>query len=145
MGTHGYCAPDYAASGNGKLTVKSDVYSFGVVLLEIITGRRAFDGAQEDEEQRRLLVWARPCLADVRRGYGRLADPALRGRYPRRALYQLAVVAQLCLHDKPNLRPTMSEVTRAIDHVVSQPWHDPAADAPRSRIAQLISPFFFSY
>ena len=86
MGTHGYCAPDYAASGNGKLTVKSDVYSFGVVLLEIITGRRAFDGAQEDEEQRRLLVWARPCLADVRRGYGRLADPALRGRYPRREI-----------------------------------------------------------
>ncbi|XP_047056370.1 probable serine/threonine-protein kinase PBL7 [Lolium rigidum] len=123
MGTHGYCAPDYAASG--KLTVKSDVYSFGVVLLEIITGRRAFDAARE-EEQRLLLVWAKPCLTDVRRGYNKLADPTLRGRYPRKALYQLAVVASLCLHDKPNLRPTMSEVTRAIDHVVSQPWHEPA-------------------
>jgi serine/threonine protein kinase len=129
MGTHGYCAPDYAASG--KLTVKSDVYSFGVVLLEIITGRRAFNAAHDEEEQRRLLLWARPYLADVRRGYGRLADPALRGRYPRKALYQLAVVASLCLHEKPNLRPTMSEVTRAIDHVVSQPWHEPAVNADR--------------
>lgn len=39
MGTHGYCAPEYASSG--KLTVKSDIYSFGVVMLELITGRKA--------------------------------------------------------------------------------------------------------
>ncbi|XP_048534156.1 probable serine/threonine-protein kinase PBL7 [Triticum urartu] len=118
MGTLGYCAPDYALTG--RLTVKSDVYSFGVVLLELITGRRAFDPDAGDE--RRLLDWARPYLGDVRKMYGRLADPALRGRFPRRALYQLAVVASLCLHDRPNLRPTMSDVTRAIDHVASQPW-----------------------
>ncbi|XP_022774222.1 serine/threonine-protein kinase PBL27-like [Durio zibethinus] len=41
MGTHGYCAPEYLASG--KLTMKSDVFSFGVVLLELITGRKALD------------------------------------------------------------------------------------------------------
>uniref|UniRef100_A0A453Q8R6 Protein kinase domain-containing protein n=1 Tax=Aegilops tauschii subsp. strangulata TaxID=200361 RepID=A0A453Q8R6_AEGTS len=128
MGTLGYCAPDYALTG--RLTVKSDVYSFGVVLLELITGRRAFDAEAGDE--RRLLDWARPYLADVRKMYGRLADPALRGRFPRRALYQLAVVASLCLHDRPNLRPTMSDVTRAIDHVASQPWQ-PGAGAAHHR------------
>lgn len=41
MGTQGYCAPEYATSG--KLTIRSDIYSFGVVLLELITGRRAYD------------------------------------------------------------------------------------------------------
>ncbi|KAL0460256.1 UNVERIFIED_CONTAM: putative serine/threonine-protein kinase PBL5 [Sesamum latifolium] len=40
MGTYGYCAPEYAMTG--QLTFKSDIYSFGVVLLEI-TGRRAID------------------------------------------------------------------------------------------------------
>lgn len=49
MGTHGYCAPDYARSG--RLTAKSDIYSFGVVLLELITGRKAIDFQKRPEEQ----------------------------------------------------------------------------------------------
>ncbi|CAN6238924.1 unnamed protein product [Urochloa humidicola] len=126
MGTYGYCAPDYAVTG--KLSVKSDVYSFGVVLLELLTGRRAFDpGREKGEEEQWLLAWARPHLQQLQRGRSRkcveaLADPALQGRYPRRGMYQVAVVASLCLHDKPNLRPTMSDVTKALEHVASQPW-----------------------
>ena len=44
MGTYGYCAPEYALTG--QLTTKSDVYSFGVVFLEIITGRRVIDNSR---------------------------------------------------------------------------------------------------
>ncbi|CAN1805627.1 Probable serine/threonine-protein kinase PBL7 [Linum perenne] len=54
MGTFGYCAPEYAMTG--QLTLKSDVYSFGVVLLEIITGRRAFDTCKPAAEQN-LVAW----------------------------------------------------------------------------------------
>lgn len=54
MGTYGYCAPEYAMTG--QLTVKSDVYSFGVVLLELITGRRAFDSSRLQHEQN-LVAW----------------------------------------------------------------------------------------
>lgn len=54
MGTYGYCAPEYARTG--QLTVKSDVYSFGVVLLELITGRRAIDTTRPTEEQN-LVAW----------------------------------------------------------------------------------------
>lgn len=54
MGTYGYCAPEYAMTG--QLTAKSDVYSFGVVLLEVISGRRTIDGDRPTEEQN-LISW----------------------------------------------------------------------------------------
>lgn len=54
MGTYGYCAPEYAMTG--QLTLKSDVYSFGVVLLEIITGRKAIDDSRAAGEQN-LVSW----------------------------------------------------------------------------------------
>jgi len=41
MGTYGYCAPEYGMTG--QLTFKSDIYSFEFALLELITGRKAFD------------------------------------------------------------------------------------------------------
>lgn len=56
MGTYGYCAPDYAMTG--QLTFKSDIYSFGVVLLEIITGRKAIDETRSGTEQN-LVAWVR--------------------------------------------------------------------------------------
>lgn len=56
MGTYGYCAPEYAMTG--QLTLKSDVYSFGVVLLEIITGRKAIDNSKTGGEQN-LVAWVR--------------------------------------------------------------------------------------
>ncbi|KAH9671943.1 putative serine/threonine-protein kinase PBL7 [Citrus sinensis] len=54
MGTYGYCAPEYAKTG--QLTLKSDVYSFGVVLLEILSGRKAVDTSKAAAEQS-LVAW----------------------------------------------------------------------------------------
>lgn len=54
MGTYGYCAPEYAMTG--QLTTKSDMYSFGVVFLEIISGKRAIDPSKPSEQQN-LVAW----------------------------------------------------------------------------------------
>lgn len=54
MGTYGYCAPEYAMTG--QLTLKSDVYSFGVVFLELITGRKAIDNTRAAGEHN-LVAW----------------------------------------------------------------------------------------
>ncbi|KAK8968499.1 Serine/threonine-protein kinase [Platanthera guangdongensis] len=54
MGTYGYCAPEYALTG--QLTRMSDVYSFGVLLLELITGRKAIDLTRPKDEQH-LAHW----------------------------------------------------------------------------------------
>lgn len=62
MGTYGYCAPEYAMTG--QLTLKSDVYSFGVVLLELISGRKAVDNSKTAAEHN-LVVWVRYLLLRI--------------------------------------------------------------------------------
>lgn len=62
MGTYGYCAPEYARTG--QLTLKSDVYSFGVVLLEMISGRRVIDTTKPTNEQN-LIAWVTKLTSNV--------------------------------------------------------------------------------
>lgn len=71
MGTYGYCAPEYALTG--QLTAKSDVYSFGVVFLEIITGRRVIDNSRSTEEQN-LVTWVRLKILETIDFYLALSD-----------------------------------------------------------------------
>ncbi|KAL5978482.1 putative serine/threonine-protein kinase pbl23 [Asimina triloba] len=113
MGTYGYCAPEYALTG--QLTTKSDVYSFGVVFLEIITGRRAIDTAKPTAEQN-LVEWARPLFKD-RRKFTQMADPLLQGEYPTKALYQALAVAAMCLQEEAATRPLISDVVTALEYL----------------------------
>ncbi|XP_010926781.1 serine/threonine-protein kinase PBS1 [Elaeis guineensis] len=122
MGTYGYCAPEYAMTG--QLTVKSDVYSFGVVLLELITGRRAVDNSRPQGEQN-LVSWVRPILND-RRKLPKLADPKLQGRFPMRGLYQALAVASMCVQDQAASRPLIADVVTALSYLASQAY-DPGA------------------
>ncbi|KAJ3681282.1 hypothetical protein LUZ60_015771 [Juncus effusus] len=115
MGTYGYCAPEYAMTG--QLTVKSDVYSFGVVLLEMITGRRSIDSTRPNGEQN-LVTWAKPLFND-RRQLVKLADPRLGRRYPMRGLYQALSVASMCINENATSRPHISDVVTALNFLTS--------------------------
>ncbi|KAL2227791.1 probable serine/threonine-protein kinase PBL7 isoform X1 [Sesamum indicum] len=127
MGTYGYCAPEYAMTG--QLTLKSDVYSFGVVLLEIITGRKAIDDSRAAGEHN-LVGWARPLFKD-RRKFSQMADPMLQGQYPARGLYQALAVAAMCVQEQPNMRPLMADVVTALTYLASQKY-DPDMQRPSS-------------
>ncbi|KAL8515573.1 hypothetical protein ACS0TY_014311 [Phlomoides rotata] len=122
MGTYGYCAPEYAMTG--QLTLKSDVYSFGVVFLEIITGRKAIDNTRGAGEHN-LVAWARPLFKD-RRKFPKMADPLLQGRYPMRGLYQALAVAAMCLQEQAATRPLIGDVVTALTYLASQTY-DPNA------------------
>ncbi|XVF38659.1 hypothetical protein REPUB_Repub20aG0121600 [Reevesia pubescens] len=127
MGTYGYCAPEYAMTG--QLTLKSDVYSFGVVFLELITGRKAIDNARAPGEHN-LVAWARPLFKD-RRKFPKMADPLLQGRYPMRGLYQALAVAAMCLQEQAATRPLIGDVVTALSYLASQTY-DPNAPSNQS-------------
>ncbi|CAI5531017.1 unnamed protein product [Closterium sp. Naga37s-1] len=133
MGTYGYCAPEYAMTG--QLTVKSDVYSFGVVLLELITGRKAIDSSRPHGEHN-LVAWARPLFKD-RRKFPAMADPLLQGRYPMRGLYQALAVAAMCLQEQASQRPMIHDVVTALNYLSSQPYDPNNNPQPRFSAARL--------
>ncbi|KAM0953713.1 putative protein kinase RLK-Pelle-RLCK-VIIa-1 family [Dioscorea sansibarensis] len=134
MGTYGYCAPEYAMTG--QLTLKSDVYSFGVVLLELISGRRAIDNSRASGEHN-LVAWARPLFKD-RRKFAQMTDPMLQGQYPARGLYQALAVAAMCVQEQPNMRPLIADVVTALTYLASQKY-DPETDTVQS-ISRLTAP-----
>jgi len=130
MGTYGYCAPEYAMTG--QLTLKSDVYSFGVVFLELITGRKAIDNSRSAGEHN-LVAWARPLFKD-RRKFPKMADPLLQGRYPMRGLYQALAVAAMCLQEQAATRPLIGDVVTALSYLASQTYETGVVPLNSSRI-----------
>ncbi|KAL2332074.1 hypothetical protein Fmac_019655 [Flemingia macrophylla] len=127
MGTYGYCAPDYAMTG--QLTFKSDIYSFGVVLLELITGRKAIDNTKSAKEQN-LVAWARPLFKDRKR-FCEMVDPLLEGQYPVRGLYQALAIAAMCVQEQPNMRPVVADVVTALNYLASQKYDPQIHSAQR--------------
>ncbi|XP_027351160.1 probable serine/threonine-protein kinase PBL7 [Abrus precatorius] len=117
MGTQGYCAPEYATSG--KLTMRSDIYSFGVVLLELITGRRAYDDTRGPDKH--LVDWARPVFRD-KRSFPRLADPRLKGQFPGSGLRMAVELAAMCLREEPRHRPDAGDIVLAIEYLSSKQY-----------------------
>ncbi|XP_020154672.1 serine/threonine-protein kinase RIPK [Aegilops tauschii subsp. strangulata] len=115
MGTHGYAAPEYIMTGH--LTTKSDVYSFGVVLLELISGLRSVDRARRPREQN-LVAWARPYLKCSDRLY-KVMDPSLECQYSCKGAEAASLVTYKCLSQNPKSRPTMREVVKALEPVLS--------------------------
>ncbi|XP_020104280.1 probable serine/threonine-protein kinase PBL3 [Ananas comosus] len=113
MGTHGYAAPEYIATG--RLTAKADVYSFGVVLLELLSGRRALDKSKVGIEQN-LVDWVRPYLNDKRKLY-RIMDTKLEGQYPKKGAHALANIASQCIQNEAKIRPRMSEVLASLEQL----------------------------
>ncbi|KAF7108074.1 hypothetical protein CFC21_108619 [Triticum aestivum] len=104
----------------GKPLPESNVYGFGVVLLEMITGRRAFNDDQDAVGDRHLVQWAQPFLANVRQfELCRMADPALQGRYPSFDLRKAVAYAGLCIQERPDMRARIDTVVKVLSHLAN--------------------------
>ncbi|CAF1953017.1 hypothetical protein Bca4012_075900 [Brassica carinata] len=115
MGTHGYAAPEYVATGH--LYVKSDNYGFGVVLAEILTGLHALDPTRPTG-QHNLTDWIKPHLSE-RRKLRRIMDPRLEGKYPFKSAFRVAQLSLKCLEPEPKNRPSMTEVVESLELIVA--------------------------
>ncbi|KAK2656821.1 hypothetical protein Ddye_009873 [Dipteronia dyeriana] len=113
MGTYGYAAPEYVATGH--LYVKSDVYGFGVVLLEIMTGLRALDTKRPNGQQN-LVEWLKPTLSQKRK-LKNIMDGRMEGQYTPKAALQAAQVTVKCLESDPKNRPSMKEVLEVLEEI----------------------------
>lgn len=115
MGTYGYAAPEYIATGH--LYVKSDVYGFGVVLLELLTGLRALD-TKRPSGQHNLVDWMKPMLSHKRK-LKSIIDSRMEGQYSSKAATLIAQLTIKCLEGEPKKRPSMKEVVEVLEQVES--------------------------
>ncbi|CAK7343572.1 unnamed protein product [Dovyalis caffra] len=117
----------------GLLTPKSNVWSFAIVLLELLTGRKNLD-SRHPREERNLVKWTRPFLADDCR-LSLIMDPQLKCRFPAKAARTLADIALRCLQKDPLERPTMRTIVEHLKVIQDMkyssrfPLQEPAAVA----------------
>uniref|UniRef100_A0A0D9VSH0 non-specific serine/threonine protein kinase n=1 Tax=Leersia perrieri TaxID=77586 RepID=A0A0D9VSH0_9ORYZ len=113
MGTQGYAAPEYLATGH--LTTKSDVYSYGVVLLELLSGQRALD-KNRPPGQHNLVEWAKPYITNKRRVI-HVLDSRLGSQFTLPAAQKIAALAMQCLSMDARCRPGMDQVVTVLEQL----------------------------
>nr|XP_043630368.1 receptor-like protein kinase FERONIA [Erigeron canadensis] len=111
-GTFGYIDPNYFATG--RLTRKSDVYAFGVVLFEVLCQKRPLDETFECG----LATWIQDSIKEG--NLKQIVHPGIRSEISPKCLRGFARIAERCLNNRPNQRPTMTEVVFSLESLLTQ-------------------------
>ncbi|CAH2061375.1 unnamed protein product [Thlaspi arvense] len=112
-GTFGYLDPEYRYTR--VLTEKSDVYAFGVVLLEVLCARPALDRRRPQAEAN-LAEWAMSCKDKGM--IDEIIDPMLTGQVEPNVLRKFLEVAEKCLKDSGDARPSMADVSWNLEYIL---------------------------
>ncbi|WJX10381.1 hypothetical protein P8452_01115 [Trifolium repens] len=124
-GTFGYLAPEYAVTG--RVTTKVDIYSYGVILMEMITGRRAIDNSQP-EENIHLVAWFRRMLLN-KDSFDKVIDPAMNiNDEGLKSFWTIAGLASQCCAREPHQRPNMGHIVNVLAPLV-EIWKPAELDA----------------
>ncbi|KAJ0780131.1 putative protein kinase RLK-Pelle-LRR-V family [Helianthus annuus] len=112
----GGMAPEHSQPVSGNQ--KDDIYAFGVLLLELLTGKKPFDGL-EPKEENSLVQWASSRLHD-NESLDEMVEPALRRTIPLKTLSKFAVLVSLCTQGDKGLRPTISEIMESLTNMTEE-------------------------
>lgn len=116
-GTFGYLAPEYAVTG--RVTTKSDVFSFGVMLMELLTGRKALDETQS-EENMHLVTWFRRLIGNKDALFNAI-DPVIEvNDETSQSILIIAELAGHCTARESHNRPDMSHAVNVLSPLVEQ-------------------------
>nr|XP_043618618.1 protein STRUBBELIG-RECEPTOR FAMILY 2 [Erigeron canadensis] len=96
---------------------KDDIYAFGVLLLELLTGKKPFDGL-EPKEENSLVQWASSRLHD-NESLDEMVEPALRKTIPPKVLSRFADLVSLCTQPEKGFRPSISEIMESLTHILN--------------------------
>ncbi|GLT56700.1 hypothetical protein SLA2020_297250 [Shorea laevis] len=107
-GTPGYLDPEYFLTH--KLTEKSDVYSLGIVFLQLLTGMRPISHGRNIVREVSAACQSGMMLSMI--------DQSM-GTYSSECIKKFMALALKCTHDKPQPRPTMLEVVRDLENLIT--------------------------
>ncbi|KAK8919302.1 eucine-rich repeat receptor-like protein kinase [Platanthera zijinensis] len=106
----GYMAPEFA-SRTMTISEKCDVYGFGVLVLEIVTGKKPVEYAEDDVV---ILCDTVRGLLEVDRVEACL-DEKLRGKFPIEETVPVIKLGLICTSQMPSSRPDMAEVVNLLE------------------------------
>ncbi|KAJ4965066.1 hypothetical protein NE237_016915 [Protea cynaroides] len=107
-GTPGYLDPEYFLTH--KLTAKSDVYSLGVVFLELLTGMQAITHGKNIIREVNIAYQSGTVFSII--------DNRM-GSYASECVEKFLALALSCCQDETDARPSMSEVVRELESILS--------------------------
>ncbi|KAJ8771666.1 hypothetical protein K2173_026843 [Erythroxylum novogranatense] len=114
QGTWGYMDPEYFQSG--LLNDKSDVYSFGVILVELLTGEKAVSSTRTANDKS-LATFFTYALKDDR--LFQIIDQRVKKEGDPEQIKGVAELAKRCLRYRGEKRPSMKQVTKELQEMIT--------------------------
>jgi serine/threonine protein kinase len=111
-GTAGYIAPEVFSRNFGGVSHKSDVYSYGMLVLEMVGGRKNFDGGLSHTSETYFPHWIYTKLEQKKNC---TTFEEITGEAEEETTKKMIIVSLWCIQTNPLDRPSMGKVIEMLE------------------------------